>query len=122
MKQATLLALALLGTAHATWTTDGRQIERSSTSRTDTAVRFTLRPGEEPVTATLDCLRATRASFPNVTWVHCMAYTPQGFAKLSGKIRPCALVIAHWFKEEDGMIRLYLAQDDRQYPKSCPPL
>lgn len=114
------LALALLGTAHATWTPEGRRIERSSTSRTDTTVRFTLRPGEDPVRAALDCLAATRLDFPNATWLDCVAYTPEGFAKLSGRIRPCYHTVARWFVDDAGMIRLYLAADDRQYPKSCP--
>ena len=114
------LALALLGSAHATWTPEGRQTQRSSTSRTDLTVRFTLHPGEDPVHTALDCLTATRPSFPNVTWVDCVAYTPEGFAQLSGRIRPCYATVARWFADDEGMIRVYFAADDRQYPKSCP--
>ncbi|WP_027481248.1 hypothetical protein [Deinococcus pimensis] len=120
LRLALALALTLTGAAQAAWTTQGRTIERSSTSRTDTAVAFTLLPGEDPVTATLDCVRATRAAYPRVTWVNCLAYTPQGFAKRSGKVRPCYAVIVHWFADDGGMLRLYLPPDDREYPRSCP--
>lgn len=121
MRPSLALALALLGTAHATWTSEGRVTERSSTSRTDTTVRFPLRPGEDPVHTALECLTVTKASFPNATWVDCVAYTPEGFAKLSGRIRPCYHTIARWFANDEGMIRLYFAAADRQYPRSCPP-
>ncbi|WP_102128558.1 hypothetical protein [Deinococcus planocerae] len=120
MRPCLALTLALLGTAHATWTPEGRQIERSSTSRTDLTVRFTLRPGEDPARTALACLSATRPRFPNVTWVDCVAYTPGGFAKLSGRIRPCYAAVARWFAYDEGMIRLYLAADDRRYPQACP--
>ncbi len=120
------LALALLGgalatdTAPAPWSTQGRQVERSSTSRTDISVHFTLLPGEDPLRATVECLKATRAAYSATTWVDCMAFTPEGYAALSGKIRPCYSVIARWFRDEGGLIRLYFAQDDREYPRRCP--
>lgn len=122
MRPALALAAALLlGTAHAAWTPEGRSIERSSTSRTDTTVRFTLRPGEDPVNTALGCLSATRAAFPGATWVDCVAFTPEGFARLSGRVRPCYRTIARWFAADEGMVRLYLSADDRRYPQSCPP-
>ena len=120
MKRFVMLALALLGTVGAAWSPAGRAVERSSTSRTDISVRFGLLPVEDPVHAALDCLKATRAAYRGAILADCMAYTPEGFAALSGKIRPCYSVIVRWFADEGGMIRLYMAGDDRDYPRGCP--
>ncbi|OLV18182.1 hypothetical protein BOO71_0006595 [Deinococcus marmoris] len=98
-------------------------MERRSTSPTELLVDFTLRGGESPVQAVVECAQATRRAYAKATFVSCAAFTPAAYKQLSGKLRLCDSARVQWFDDgETPYYRLYLPQENPRYPASCPAL